>query len=134
MKVQEKNESHAVLLLTYRSSQEAEEVLALLKENGIPAFVESYYSNLILGSVIDVGGARLMVDSRWAKEAVDLLNQNGLEVPHPEKSTAGKISSFADKSALLKKVKKKYRLPLLLVCGIILILLLVVFSYLFFFS
>ena len=72
MKVQEKNESHAVLLLTYRSSQEAEEVLALLKENGIPAFVESYYSNLILGSVIDVGGARLMVDSRWALSLIHI--------------------------------------------------------------
>lgn len=131
MKKKKAEDSQAVLLLTYRSNEEAEKVLCLLQEAGIPAFIESYYSNLILGSVVDVGGVRLMVENSRAKEAVELLRQHGEEVPHPEDSTVGRLSRFYEKSPLLRKVSKKYRLGVILLLLVLLLFLVVSLVYLF---
>lgn len=131
MKKEHAEDSKAVLLLTYRSNEEAEKVLCLLQEAGIPAFIESYYSNLILGSVVDVGGVRLMVENSRAKEAVELLKQHGEELPHPEDSTVGKLSRFFEKAPLLRKVSKKYRALVILLLLVLLLFLVVSLVYLY---
>lgn len=131
MKRLQKDPDRAVLLLTYRDNDEAEEACALFNEAGIPTFIDSYYTNELLGKLIDVGGARLMVPNSRAAEAVELLRQNGKEVPHPERSTVGMLHMWLSRMPLICKLPEGRRQIALLFVVALLLFLLISLTYFF---
>lgn len=117
-------EEELVLLHTYRSVVEAEEVVQLLEKEGIMATLESLYSHMILGAAVDVGGIRLMVPREDAQRALEVLKSNGKEIPHPEQSNVARFNEWLSTAPILRKMSLKNALLFLFV-AIILVLFLI---------
>ena len=120
-------EDELVLLQTYRSFVEADEVLQLLRREGIEGSLESLYTHMILGAAVDVGGIRLMVPREDADRALDVLRANGKELPHPEQSAVAKLNNWLASAPVLRNLSLKRALLLLIVVlALVLFLLLLI--------
>lgn len=113
-KLSDNNNNKLVLLCTYASNEEALTIVTLLNNEGIPTFVDSYYTNMILGSVISGGGARLMIPQHDIDEAIKVMIKHGYSIPKYEPTTAEKLFEIAQNNAELKHFPHNWRFPLLL--------------------
>lgn len=90
-------EERMVMLTSVQDNYLAKQIVQLLADEGIQAYLRNEYTNRIIGPMCDVGGVRIELAESDLEAASKLLQASGLPIAQPEDSEVGRISQLADK-------------------------------------
>lgn len=80
-------EDRMVEIARYTRPEEADTLMALLQSEGITCYLRNEYSNRILGSLVDIGGARIELLESSVPRAMEIMQENGYVLPKEDEVT-----------------------------------------------
>ncbi|MDY6121570.1 MAG: DUF2007 domain-containing protein [Porphyromonas sp.] len=103
-----------ILLASFQSFEDAEQLVDLLRENGVQAYLRNEFSNRFLSPMIDVGGYRVEISDLDARQAIGILEREGYALPDETESNVGVVANLADKLPFFRGRPLEFRLWALL--------------------
>ncbi|WP_329904751.1 putative signal transducing protein [Porphyromonas pogonae] len=122
-------EEQIVLLASYQSIEEAQDIQRILERAGIETFLANVNTNQLMGGLVDVGGVRIEIAESNVNEALKVLHDEGIVLPDETDSEIGKIANFADKLPLMKGQPLERKLWFIIAMMVILLGILAAIAY-----
>lgn len=122
-------EEQIVLLASYQSIEEAQDIQRILERAGIETFLANVNTNQLMGGLVDVGGVRIEIAESDVNEALKVLHDEGIVLPDETDSEIAKIANFADKLPLMKGQPLERKLWFIIAMMVILLGILAAIAY-----
>lgn len=122
-------EEQIVMLASYQSIEEAQDIQRILERAGIETFLANVNTNQLMGGLVDVGGVRIEIAESNVNEALKVLHDEGIVLPDETDSEIAKIANFADKLPLMKGQPLERKLWFIIAMMVILLGILAAIAY-----
>jgi hypothetical protein len=116
-----------VLVASFSEERDALAVAEILVQHEIPCSLRNYYSNLIMGKMVDVGGVRIEIPEIYVSRVEELVEKGELVLPGEEGLPTEQISRWLS-WLLAPEHRKRKQTILTLLLFIILVILLFLLS------
>lgn len=116
-----------VLVASFSEERDALAVAEILAQHEIPCSLRNYYSNLIMGKMVDVGGVRIEIPEIYVSRVEELVEKGELVLPGEKGLPTEQISRWLS-WLLAPEHRKRKQTILTLLLFIILVILLFLLS------
>lgn len=113
-----------VLVASFSEERDALAVAEILAQHEIPCSLRNYYSNLIMGKMVDVGGVRVEIPETYVPQVGELVEKGELVLPGEGGLPTERISRWLSWLLAPEHRKRKQAILTLLLFVMLVVLLL----------